>query len=241
MPWHLAHHPHAAYFSSSPAPAGLVSSSHVRARSLLPRSAEFRRAPARFWPDAVALPLAAFFSAALASAPCVSAPCVSAVFTSAACVTAPFALAPCLSAPFCSAALTPVALRSAAFAPPARLPPAPPPRPVSRRSASRRLCFSGPCLPGCRYGRRRAHLRREDLAAQRALDQVDGLGHGGEPGALLAVGGQDGIDSVRRQYPARSVLAVRYPCRAPSTHAFAWYLAIVARATGYRRSTPCSR
>src|SRR5207302_741799 len=36
---------------------------------------------------------------------------------------------------------------------------------------------------------RQAHLRREDLAAQRPLDQVDGLGGGGEPGPLLAVGG----------------------------------------------------
>jgi len=77
---------------------------------------------------------------------------------------------------------------------------------------------------------------------QRALDQVDGLGGGSEPGPLPCG---------RRPAPCRSraaavrprasVLAVRYPCRAPSTHAFEWYLARAARATGYRRSTPCRR
>ena len=69
-----------------------------------------------------------------------------------------------------------------------------------RRLRFRRLRFRRSRLhcprPGCHGG---AHLRREDLAAQRALDQPDRAGGGGEPGAFLAVGGQHGVDGVRRQ------------------------------------------
>src|ERR1700722_18712167 len=45
------------------------------------------------------------------------------------------------------------------------------------------------------------HLGGEDLPSQRALAPPDGAWGGGQPRALLVVGGQDGIDRVRRQRP----------------------------------------
>ena len=93
---------------------------------------------------------------------------------------------------------------------PAPPPPVPSSPALSLRFRALRLCpLRFRALPFWRR-RRQAHLRREFLAAQRALNQVDGLGGGGQPGALLAVGGQHRVDRMRRQHarelrPGRAV------------------------------------
>src|ERR1035438_581523 len=84
-----------------------------------------------------------------------------------------------------------------------------PPPPASLRPSSHVLTWqSSPAAGAYRgsggrspSGSRGRHLRGERLTAQGAFDQADRTGGGGEPGALLAVGGEHGIDGVRWQRP----------------------------------------
>ena len=74
--------------------------------------------------------------------------------------------------------------------------------------------------------------RLQGLAAKRALHQFRRAHRGGEAAPLVPVGGQRGVDRMRRDLIAEFRPGGAVACRAPSRLPVSTCLAIAARATG---------